>query len=568
VSDERQQFRLLTRHFFGGFLDNDLMSPVSDMHGPLSKAVAMIGVIGFLYPFKLLFTYGRIFLDYAVLDRLSWGDKGTFVTLSLVLMGLLTVLEWDALQLDRRDCRALGALPIRARTILSAKLAALGQFVLVLSVPLALAGALTFPPIMHAGWRSGWAVVLRTVAGHGVATLAAAWWVFFSLLAAQSLIQVVFGQRLARRMSAAVQLLATLGFVVALLMLSFIVSHTAVLKQGAAATGGLAPQLWFLGIYQCIAGQGDADWALLAMRGWWALVASTAVGVGASLIAYRRVLGTTLETVQGGGGRSVIAPLVAAVGRVIAWHPAERGFYAFTVQTILRSPWHRVVLAVFFGGALALSMVTLDLATYARDGVRRMPMLVSHALAMQFVILAIVIAGVRTAASAPAELRAVWVLRMLEGDDSHRWMAGFRKAVFVILIVPVVALMALAMAVQYDGRTAWTLGLAALGVAGVTFEVAFLGFGRVPFACPIAGESGDPSIRGPLTVALFTVLVVPIAQLVTIALRSGTGAAIALAVLLGLLAVLRWRSRVAIARGGGLSFEPEDQTTQALGLGP
>ena len=568
MSEERRQFHVLVRHFFSGFLDNDLVSPASDLHGPLSKVVAVVALIGVLYPFKLLIRYGRPFRAYAELDLISWDDKCTFVMLSLVLMGLLTVLEWDALQLDRRDCRALGALPIRSRTILWAKLAALGQFLVVLSVPLAVLGGLTFPPIMHAGWRSGWGVVFRTVAGHGVATLAAAWWVFFSLLAAQSLIQLAGGQRLARRMSAAVQLLTTLGFVVALLMLPFVASSTVALKRTAAGLGGLAPQMWFLGIYQTIAGQGDADWARLAARGWTALLLAAGIGIGASLLAYRRVLGTTLEAVQGGGGRSWLAAGLGMVGRLIARHPVERGFYAFTVQTILRSPWHRVVLAVFFGGALALSMVTLDLTTYARDGVRRVPMLVSHALAMQFVILAIVIAGVRVAASAPAELRAVWVLRILESGQSARWMAGFRKAVFVTLVVPVVATMAAAMTMQYDVRTAGTLGLAALGFAGVAFEAVFLGFGRVPFACPLAAESGDPRIRGPLMVALFTILVVPIAELVTIALRSAPGTAIALAVLIVSLAVLQWRGRAVIARDGGLAFEPDDAGTQRLGLGP
>ena len=76
-----------------------------------------------LYPFKLLGTYGWPFWNYAALDAASWPDKCTFVMISLVVTGLLTVLEWDALQLGPRDCLALGALPVRSRTGLGAKLA-------------------------------------------------------------------------------------------------------------------------------------------------------------------------------------------------------------------------------------------------------------------------------------------------------------------------------------------------------------------------------------------------------------------------------------------------------------
>jgi len=122
VEADRQQFRVLTRHFFGGFLDNDLISPANDLHGILSNVAAILVVPGLLYPFRLLFTYSRPFREYPELDLRSWPDKSIFVMLSLVAMGLLTILEWDALQLDRRDCTALGSLPIRSRTILWADL--------------------------------------------------------------------------------------------------------------------------------------------------------------------------------------------------------------------------------------------------------------------------------------------------------------------------------------------------------------------------------------------------------------------------------------------------------------
>src|SRR5512139_2062706 len=295
-------FNVLFRHFLGGFLDNDLIAPAGDLHGPLSNAVAILGLIGLLYPFKLLGTYGRPFWDYAALDAVSWNDKSTFVLISLVVTGLLTVLEWEALRLDRRDSLALGALPLRAGTILRAKLAALGTFLLALSVPLTLLGGLTFPIIMHAGWRSAVRLAAATMAGHFVATLAAAWFAFFTLLAVQSLLQCMPGRRLARRLADVVQLGATLGLVVALLMLPFIASSTAALKQASAGTGGFAPQMWFVGMYQAIAGQGDAEWARLAARGWLALLVSALAGVGASLLAYRRALGSTLESAETTGG--------------------------------------------------------------------------------------------------------------------------------------------------------------------------------------------------------------------------------------------------------------------------
>jgi hypothetical protein len=569
VSDDPRQFDVLTRHFIGGFLDNDLISPASDLHGLLSKVAAVLAMYGVMYPFKLLFTYGRPFHEYQELDLLSWGDKSGFVTLSLVVMGLLTVLEWDALQLNRRDCLALGALPIRSRTIMRAKLAALGTFLLVLSAPLTLAGAVTFPSIMHAGWSSGWLPVIRTMAGHVVATTAAAWFAFFGLLAVHAVTQCVLGQRVLRRVLVAVQLVTTLGLVAALLMLPFIASSTAGLKRGAAGIAGLAPQMWFMGIYQTISGQGDAEWLALAERGWMALGLTAAVAIMASMVAYRRVLGTTLEAVQSGASRrSWMIRVVDIAAVVLARHPVERGFFSFTVLTLVRSPWHRVMLAAFLGGALALSIVTLDFATVASDGMHRTPMLVSHALAMQFVVLVIVLAGVRASASAPAELQASWTLRVLDGGQPRRWMAGFRKAVLFAIVGPVVAGMGGAVWLQYGWHTAWTCALAASVFAAFTLEVLFLGFGRVPFACAFDGASGETKVRWYLLSALFTIVVVGVAELVTRALGSIPGTAVLLSVSVATIAWLHWRGNRALTLGGGLAFEREDPATQALGLGP
>jgi hypothetical protein len=189
-------------------------------------------------------------------------------------------------------------------------------------------------------------------------------------------------------------------------------------------------------------------------------------------------------------------------------------------------------------------------------------------LATQCLVVVIVLAGVRVAAATPAELRASWVLQLLESDRPDRWMAGFRKAVLSGLIAPVLLLLAGATAIQFGWRAAVIQGLTALVFAAASFEVLFRDFGRVPFACPVENGNGEFRVRGPVTVAIFTIMLVPIADLVTAAQGSGSGAAAVLAAGAGITALLRLRGRRALARRGGLSFEPEDSSTQALGIHP
>ena len=46
----------------------------------------------------------------------------------MVTVGLIAAFVWDALDFEHRDAMVLGPAPLRARTILGAKIAALGAF--------------------------------------------------------------------------------------------------------------------------------------------------------------------------------------------------------------------------------------------------------------------------------------------------------------------------------------------------------------------------------------------------------------------------------------------------------
>jgi hypothetical protein len=194
-------------------------------------------------------------------------------------------------------------------------------------------------------------------------------------------------------------------------------------------------------------------------------------------------------------------------------------------------------------------------------------MVVLHALAMQFVVLVLVVAGVRAAAAAPAELRANWILRLLDTGQPGRWMGGFRKAVLFAIVGPVVAAMAGAVWLQYGWHTAWTYALADLVFAVLTFDVLFLGFGRAPFACAFDGASGEAKLRRYVLASLFTIPVVGVAEPVTLLLGSFRGSVSLAVVCLGVIAWLRWWGNRALSASGGLAFEHEEPGTQALGLG-
>jgi hypothetical protein len=569
VTDSRQQMWVLFRHFLGGFLESDALAPAGDMHGLLSRLMALILLPAALYPVKLLFGYGYPFASYDRLDLYSLGDKSLFVLVSMVVVGLATAVEWDTLQLDRRDSLALGTLPLTTSTVVLAKVASLGAFLLILSAPLSIVGAIVFPTIMHTSREGTVAAALRTMGGHLVGTLAAAWFTFLFLLAIRTALQGVARWRWGRGTMTAVQLAATLLCVVTFLMLPFIASSTVTLKAGASGLAGFAPHMWFVGIYQVAAGRGDADWALLATRGWLALAWAAAMASLGCLVSFRRVLGRSLEAAQAGGNRrSLWSRAVALVARLTARTPAERGFFVFAAVTLTRSAWHRVVLAASLGGALAIALVTLAAVTLGRDGGDRLPVRPEHALAMQWVVVLVTLAGIRAAAAVPAELRARWVLRMADAGDPWAWMSGFRKATLIMIVGPVIVIMGVGVCACAGWRIACQQAVAVSVFAGLAFEALFQGFGRVPFGCSFDGASAEPKVLRYIAVAAFTILVAPVAVVVTWAMRSAEGVTALVLPVIGLFVWSRRRERRLLRSAGGLAFTFEQSGTQTLELGP
>jgi len=567
MPDAAAQRRILRRHFFGAFMDNDLISPGSDLHGVLAKFAALLVLPGVMYPVQLLFKYTYPYKSFAQMEVVSWSDKSVFVTLSLIVMGLVTALEWDALQLDRRDGMVFGALPIGSRTIAEAKLLSLGALLLIVSGGLAAVGGLSFPLIMHARWPGSLGAVAGTVAGHAAATIGAAAFSFFALLSANGLGQLLLGPAAFRRASAVLQMLVTFALAVALLMLPMIAGSTATLKAASAGPGGWAPQMWFVGIYQWVSGYRDPDWTRLAARGAIALGIAAVFGLGTTLLAYRRLLTRAVDAVQAGRpGRTLAMRAFDVIGHLLARDPVERGFFSFTIATLFRSAWHRVTLAAFFGGALALSIAGINVATFERDGVHKVPAGEPHLLFVEFLIVAITLAGVRAAAASPAELKSAWVLQLLQGSDGLRWRAGFRKAVWASLIVPLVALLTVCVGAVRGWDMARTHAVAQVVFAAVMLEVLLFGFARVPFACAFDGATGSIKVRWMALVAFLTTTLFSVAQLVVATGHSTRGSVSWLLCAAALTAGLRIAGNRGIRRAGGLRFDADDDSAQTLGL--
>ena len=83
----------------------------------------------------------------------SWQEKNYIYTLMMLVFGVVTLLEWDVLFPDRRDFVNLTPLPVRLRTVFSAKLASFILFVALFSTAMMSLSSVLFS-IYLTQWRA------------------------------------------------------------------------------------------------------------------------------------------------------------------------------------------------------------------------------------------------------------------------------------------------------------------------------------------------------------------------------------------------------------------------------
>ena len=121
---EAGQFILLTKHFFGRLFQNDLIDLEERAKAILAGALAVLATLLAWSSEMLLFKY-----QFLADNDMSWQEKSYLLIIVMILFGIITVVMWDIMFLDRRDYMNLSSLPIRLRTLFGAKLASFIAFV-------------------------------------------------------------------------------------------------------------------------------------------------------------------------------------------------------------------------------------------------------------------------------------------------------------------------------------------------------------------------------------------------------------------------------------------------------
>jgi hypothetical protein len=498
--------RILVDHFFRRFFDNDTLQVDGDTQTTVVRALAIVAAPGLMIAFFLQILYPA-----KPFQRPPWlviEDHYFFVLFSFVVMGAVSIFEWEMLFPDRIDFLVLSPLSLKPVQMLVAKAAALVTFLMLFLVACNFCGILILPAISRLAF-------FRQVYAHGVAVLLAGAFAALFFLALGGVLLCLLGAPRFRMASPVLQMLSVMVLVLLLLHCVKYVDSMQALLSGPLGVARWLPPVWFLGLYEHLL-HGDAapmfakEMARYAVRG---TVIAAIVAVVTYPMAWARMRKMAIE----GSSRSKwqgwrwLNRIVHSVVR----RPGERAVFHFIGQTMARNNRYQVYLAMYCGAGLALAVACATAVTPSGEHIRYA--LSNRGLhAVMPLLLFWVIAGLRAAFAFPLNLSAGWIFR-ITGVRTSECAAAARRWTFLCALGAMSGILASLRVAGWDARQLIVQAVVGLCLSVLLTDGFFAFQQTVPFNRPrMPGRTSLPLMLtlyvGVLTPAIVGVILLEMAS--------------------------------------------------------
>lgn len=542
AGDAKWQFRVLYRQFLFRVVDLEVLS--AHALGDANKLLGQFAAL--LVLFSVVSGLGPLFMDKNMTagarQELTLHTERVLITVTMLVVGIFAVLSWDSIFPDRRDVFVLGPLPVRARTMFLAKLAATGTALTVVVVLLHCVAGLTWPFVFSVR-GTGFVGVVRSFAAYWFTMLGAGAFIYCGVLAIQGLAAQVLPRRSFLRASGFLQMAAFCSFVSVYFL--------------------EPPVEWFLALLGELNGWMPSALAPLARRAWLGLAVTTLAAAVAYALSYMRTIRLIVEE-----------PDITSARRGFRWLPrfgsgVQTAIGQFSVRTLTRSRQHRLILAFYLGAGLAFTIPLLSgLATpQGADA----PVIIWHRpnaamLAASVMMMALAVIGVRVVFALPLELRGNWIFRAVGLSDTGKILTASRRALLLLSVMPVWLVSAAVCFWLWPWPQA-AAHLVVLGLVGLILaDLALYSFRKIPFTCSYL--PGKSQVHMIVVAAAIVMSVVAQSVLWEQEAFQEPGMMTAMLALLGLAMLgIRWRIRVLASWDEeGLQFEEQAPALLELGL--
>lgn len=200
----RLQLRILYRQFLLRVIDFEALSVQADVIKLLGQFGAILAMISIVQGgLGLLVNVDR--MTDAARTATCWTMEHRLIATTMLAVGLFALLSWDSTFPDRRDVMVLAPLPVSARTLLLAKVAASGTLLGLCILALNFVAGITWPLVFAHGGLAG---IVRSLAAYWCTIFASGAFLFCTVLAVQGFAAQLLSRRYFLRLSAFLQLAA------------------------------------------------------------------------------------------------------------------------------------------------------------------------------------------------------------------------------------------------------------------------------------------------------------------------------------------------------------------------
>jgi hypothetical protein len=508
VRDDETHLVDLTEHFFRRLFDNELLSKDAEVHLGVLHILALLTVPAIFYTFYQSATYDYVYWNFTqgLYDAVCTADQCRFVLFSMVVIGIVTVVEWDRLFPDGRDYAILMPLPLKLRNIFCAKIAALLLFLGLFLLAVAGFPAVFYPAIEVTGTpqRGPFIHLVWLIIAHAIAVFSGCLFMFLFFVALQGVLINLLSYVQFRRVSLYVQGLAAVSLVCQFFLLPLIPVLLPAWERTHNPMLYALPPMWFLGLYRTLAGAHNALFLSLARIAIIAFVTSAAVALVTYLACYRRHAQMAFESAE------ERKPSRFGIDRPVTWlldrfwlkDGRELATFYFVLKTLDRNSKHRLYFVAFVavGVAFALLGIMEMMAHSAHGDLQASAALPNEALlSIPLIVSFFTLVGMRVAFSFPAELPANWIFQITDENNGKMCLSGVRKAMIALAIVPLFALVLVVYSALWGFVVSLPTSLFGILLALILVEILLYSYHKIPFTCShLPGK-----LNLPLTGALY-----------------------------------------------------------------
>jgi len=546
------QFRILYRVFLMRVVDLELLSKDGDPARLLGQLAALLAGISLTFSLPLLLI-GRVTPEMAAVAEHS------LIALNMVVIGLLSVLSWDAIFPDRRDAMVLSPLPVAPRTIFLAKAAALTYAICLSFIALNIFTGLFWASCFSTSDSLLGAV--RAIAVYWVSNALAAAFVFTAVIAFQGAISQLLPRQIFLRLSAPLQM-GAFCLILGIYILEPSLESTALLSAPVnQSLLAFLPSYWFYALFQQLNGAPSPVYAPLAARAGAALAIALGTAAVTLAISFLRSLRKIAEQPE-------VLPLNWPAKRSFpASHSLPGAVALFCLRTLLRSAQHRLVVSSYLGGGMAIVLVYVR-AIFFQQHVGRAAAWSRPGTALiipSLLMLSVAIAALRVVAALPVALRANWIFRVTEVHPPEAYLVAVRRAFLLLGALPVYVVSAVVFLALWPARFALE-HLVVLALLGCLLtEFCLPGFHKLPFTCSYLPGSGNLQYVFWVVVLLVLPFIGTVARFELRMLSNPAGFAAIVAALSILLVLARKRTAVVLRPVSRMLFD-EVEPHQILSL--